>query len=48
MAPDGLDPAWGLKIPVSATHVSSAAWLHGEQNGAEARKDRAMPASLPA
>ena len=26
----------------------SAAWLHGEQNGAEARKDRAMPASLPA
>jgi hypothetical protein len=26
----------------------SAAWLHGEQNGAEAGKDRAMPASLPA
>ena len=26
----------------------SAAWLHGEQNDAEAGKDRAMPASLPA
>ena len=26
----------------------SAAWLHGERNAAEAGKDRAMPASLPA
>ena len=38
----------GLKIPVSDyPRSSSAAWLHAEQNGAEARQDRAMPASLP-